>query len=84
MPEKWRLLNTGANNAFHNMALDEAIAMSRSKNLVPNTLRLFRWKPSAVSIGYFQSMKEEVDIDACRTRGIECVREENRWRRSLP
>lgn len=74
MVEKWRLLDTGFQDAFYNMGLDEAIAMARSKNLVPNTLRFFRWKPSAVSIGYFQSMEEEVDIGACRRRGIDCVR----------
>ncbi|HDO41597.1 MAG TPA: lipoate--protein ligase family protein, partial [Candidatus Bathyarchaeota archaeon] len=51
MVEKWRLLDTGLRDAFYNMALDEAIAMARSKKLVPNTLRFFRWEPSAVSIG---------------------------------
>lgn len=74
MLEKWRLLDTGANNAFYNMALDEAIVMARSKNLVPNTLRFFRWKPSAVSIGYFQGMNEEIDTEVCKTKGIDCVR----------
>jgi len=74
MTEKWRLLDTGLNNAFYNMALDEAIAIARSKNLVPNTIRFFRWKPSAVSIGYFQSMEEEVDIKACDELGIDYVR----------
>jgi lipoate-protein ligase A len=56
------------------MALDEAIAIARSRNLVPNTLRFFRWEPSAVSIGYFQSMEEEVDTSACDARGIDYVR----------
>ena len=74
MVEKWRLLDTGLHDAFYNMALDEAIAVARSKNLVPNTLRFFRWEPSAVSIGYFQSMEEEVDIAACDERGIDYVR----------
>jgi len=74
MDEKWRLLDTGLNDAFYNMALDEAIAIARSKNLVPNTLRFFRWSPSAVSIGYFQSMEEEVDIKACDDLGINYVR----------
>jgi lipoate-protein ligase A len=74
MIEKWRFLNTGAKNAFFNMALDEAIVIARSKNLVPNTLRFFRWNPSAVSIGYFQSMNEEIDIEACKDKGIDCVR----------
>ena len=74
MIEEWRLLDTGLHDAFHNMALDEAIAIARSKNLVPNTLRFFRWEPSAVSIGYFQSMEEEVDIAACDGRGVDYVR----------
>ncbi|MEM2326799.1 MAG: biotin/lipoate A/B protein ligase family protein [Candidatus Bathyarchaeia archaeon] len=74
MVEKWRLLDTGLNDAFYNMALDEAIAIARSRNIVPNTIRFFRWEPSAVSIGYFQSMEEEVDIEACRRLGIDYVR----------
>jgi len=74
MSEKWRLLDTGLNDAFYNMALDEAIVIARSKNLVPNTIRFFRWNPSAVSIGYFQSMEEEVDIKACDEMGINYVR----------
>jgi len=72
--EEWRLVDTGLCDAFHNMALDEAIVVARSKNLVPNTLRFFRWQPSAVSIGYFQSMEEEVDTLACDRRGIGYVR----------
>ncbi|MEM1543081.1 MAG: biotin/lipoate A/B protein ligase family protein [Candidatus Bathyarchaeia archaeon] len=74
MAEKWRLLDTGLKDAFYNMALDEAIVIARSKNLVPNTLRFFRWEPSAVSIGYFQSMEEEVDVEACNRLGIDYVR----------
>jgi lipoate-protein ligase A len=74
MVEEWRLLNTGLNDAFYNMALDEAIVIARSRGIVPNTLRFFRWEPSAVSIGYFQSMEEEVDINACDRLGINYVR----------
>ena len=74
MIEKWRLLDTGLDDAFHNMALDEAIVTARSKNLVPNTLRFFGWNPSAVSVGYFQSMEEEVDIEACNKRDVDYVR----------
>ena len=74
MIEEWRFLDTGLHSAFYNMALDEAIAVARSKNLVPNTLRFFRWEPSAVSIGYFQSMGEEVDTAACDEKGVGYVR----------
>jgi lipoate-protein ligase A len=72
--EEWRLLDTGLNDAFYNMALDEAIAIARSRSIVPNTIRFFRWEPSAVSIGYFQSMEEEVDIEACNRMGVDYVR----------
>ncbi|MEM1514577.1 MAG: biotin/lipoate A/B protein ligase family protein [Candidatus Bathyarchaeia archaeon] len=74
MSEVWRLLDTGLRDAYYNMALDEAIAIARSRKLVPNTIRFFRWEPSAVSIGYFQSMEEEVDIEACNRLGINYVR----------
>ncbi|MEM2454466.1 MAG: biotin/lipoate A/B protein ligase family protein [candidate division WOR-3 bacterium] len=74
MVEEWRLLDTGLKDAYYNMALDEAIAVARSKKLVPNTIRFFRWEPSAVSIGYFQSMEEEVDIETCNRLGINYVR----------
>lgn len=74
MVEEWRLLDTGVHDAFYNMALDEAVATARSENLVPNTVRFFRWGPSAVSIGYFQSMEEEVDTAACAERGVNYVR----------
>lgn len=74
MNEEWRLIDTGLNDAFYNMALDEAIVVARAKGLVPNTIRFFRWEPSAVSIGYFQSMTEEVDIETCDRMGINYVR----------
>ena len=41
---------------------------------MPNTLRFYRWNPSVVSIGYFQSMKNEVDIQACDKRKIDYIR----------
>jgi len=74
MVEEWRLLDTGIYDAFYNMALDEAIAIARSRNLVPNTVRFYRWGPSAVSIGYFQSLEEEVDIKVCDAKGVDYVR----------
>jgi lipoate---protein ligase len=37
-------------------------------------LRIYGWRPAAVSIGYFQSMELEVQVDECRRRGIDVVR----------
>ncbi len=57
-----------------NMAIDEAILRARAAGLAPNTLRLFRWNPSAVSIGRFQSLEDEVNVEECRTHDVDIVR----------
>ena len=70
----WRLLKLEANNAFMNMAIDEAILYARKANEVPNTLRFYSWNPSAVSIGRFQNVEKEVYLEECRRAGIDVVR----------
>jgi len=56
------------------MAVDEAIMRSIKAGKSPPTLRFYRWKPSAVSIGTFQSMDEEVDVSFCGENNIDCIR----------
>ena len=58
--------------AFENMGIDEAMLI-HLKEIGP-TLRLYGWNPPAVSIGYFQSMEEEVDVDNARKLGVDLVR----------
>jgi len=70
----WRLLPLKTNNAFMNMAVDEAILSARITGKVPNTLRFYRWQPSAVSIGKNQNPEAEVYLDACRQLGVDLVR----------
>lgn len=74
MKEVWRLLLTGHHSAAENMAIDRAILVAHSKGLVPPTVRFYQWKPSAISIGYFQSLREEVDTRACEKFNVDCVR----------
>ncbi|RLG99221.1 lipoate--protein ligase family protein [Candidatus Bathyarchaeota archaeon] len=69
-----RLLKLETYNAYMNMAIDEAIARLRSKDRTVDTLRFYRWKPSAVSVGYFQNTAEEVDLDECRRLNVDVVR----------
>lgn len=56
------------------MAIDETILQSRIENFVPNTLRLYQWQPSAVSIGKNQNPYEQVYLDNCRKLGVDIVR----------
>ncbi|MEM2991477.1 MAG: biotin/lipoate A/B protein ligase family protein [Halobacteria archaeon] len=74
MENRWRLIGLSLNDAYMNMAIDEAILKLRSLKKSPNTLRFYRWNPSAVSIGYFQSVEDEVDLEACKRMGIDVIR----------
>ncbi|HEX9320048.1 MAG TPA: biotin/lipoate A/B protein ligase family protein [Nitrososphaeraceae archaeon] len=68
-----RLLETGFSPGSWNMALDEVLLTNCIDDNTP-ILRLYGWSPAAVSIGYFQSMDEEVNVDKCNDLGIEVVR----------
>lgn len=70
----WRLLKLETHNAFVNMAIDEAVLRARIENLVPNTLRFYCWRPSAVSVGKFQSVENEVHLGNCKKYGVDVVR----------
>lgn len=70
----FRLINTGYKDAATNMGIDEAIMTMNSRGMVAPTLRFFGWKPAAISIGYFQSLEKEVDLQKCREFGIDYVR----------
>ena len=70
----WRLLKLETHNAFVNMAVDEAILHARIEEKAPNTLRFYRWRPSAASIGRFQKIFKEVNLENCRIHGVDVVR----------
>jgi lipoate-protein ligase A len=70
----WRILKLDSFDAAMNMAVDEAILLSRVAGLVPNTLRFYRWNPSAVSIGRFQKLENEVLLENCKRLGVDTVR----------
>ncbi len=61
-------------DAFTNMALDEVIMDGvRSGGTLP-TIRFYGWEPSAVSIGIFQGLHNEVNPDMARKAGVDVVR----------
>lgn len=57
-----------------NMAADESIASHIASGAAPPTIRFYTWKPGAVTLGYFQRLHDEVDIDTCANLGIDVVR----------
>ena len=69
----WRYLDTGALPGALNMAVDQAVLGFHANGKSPPTLRLYRWSPPAVSLGYCQK-RHNLDLAACRGLGIEVVR----------
>ena len=74
MSEEWRFLINENNSAAKNMAIDRAVLVANSEGLVLPTVRFYTWKPPAISIGYFQSLKDEIDLEKCKSMGVEYVR----------
>lgn len=70
----WRLLDTGRSRGAYNMAVDEVLARSMAGAERVPILRLFGWAPPAVSFGYSQDPRREVDLEKCRRAGVEWVR----------
>ena len=61
-PERWRLLETwDADGAFH-MGLDEALLLEGGDAPI---LRLYTWRPAALSLGYFQRHADVAALSSC-------------------
>lgn len=52
-----RFIDTGINDGYINMAIDEALGYCFDNNSYP-TLRFYGWTRPSISIGYFQKMNE--------------------------
>lgn len=72
--EAWRLIRSCPADGFTNMAVDEAILLAHAHGQVPPTLRLYAWRPPAISVGYFQCALRDVNQEACARDGIGVVR----------
>ncbi|CCF15805.1 biotin/lipoate A/B ligase family protein [Brevibacillus laterosporus GI-9] len=72
--EKWRYVVTPPMSPEMNMAIDEAILTLHSQGKVPPTVRFYTWNPATLSIGYFQKMEKEINIDEVKRLGLGLVR----------
>jgi lipoyl(octanoyl) transferase len=70
----WRLLETGDNDCFSNMAIDEALLQDFTACCSIPVLRIYRWNPAALSIGFSQNPIQDLDLSACKRRNISFVR----------
>lgn len=71
--QPWRLLITPPTDGATNMAVDEAILYALAEGHGQPTLRLYRWEPPCLSLGYNQHCSD-IDFSACERLGYTWVR----------
>ena len=71
---RFRLLVTEPLDGAANMALDEALLLSRLRHGSPPTLRFFAWAPPTISLGYGQRLDGRIDLETARAMGLGLVR----------
>jgi len=69
----WRIIFSNPLPGALNMAVDAAILAAVGRNEVPPTLRLYRWDPPCLSLGYSQPFSD-LDQDQLLARGWDIVR----------
>lgn len=70
----FRLLVTEPLDGAWNMALDEALLLTRLRDAAPPTLRFFAWAPPTISLGYGQRLDGRIDLAAVAAMGVGVVR----------
>jgi lipoate-protein ligase A len=70
---EWRLIPLETVSAAWAMALEETLVEVVASG-GPPTLRFWGWEPSAATIGRFQDIEQEVDLQFCHVHGIDVVR----------
>lgn len=74
MTETWHFINTGSHDPYYNMALDEALLNFVSRGEIDPVIRFYTWNPPTLSIGYFQRLSKEIDINKVKEKGYGLVR----------
>ena len=70
----WQLIHTDAQTPTLHMALDDVLTQEVGCGQRKPTLRIWEWAAPAVVIGRFQSLRNEVDMQAAQRHQIEVVR----------
>lgn len=69
----FRFIYSGENNGYRNMAMDEAVMAGLRDHHSTPVLRIYKWTPPAISLGYFQSASD-IDFEKTKIDGVGVVR----------
>lgn len=71
---EWQVIRTDPMAPAMHLALDDVLARDVAAGKRPPTLRFWEWDRPAIIIGNFQSLSNEVDLEACDRLGVQVVR----------
>ena len=69
----WNFLSTGENTGDFNMRFDEMLVQRLIEGSGLPSVRVYRWKPWAISLGHHQNISD-IDANRCKDDGIDVVR----------
>ncbi|UQN14670.1 lipoate--protein ligase family protein [Gulosibacter sp. ACHW.36C] len=70
----WQVIQHGPLSPMTQVALDQVLTEEVGAGHRPPTLRFWEWDESAVVLGSFQSVKNEVDLENAEKYGVQVVR----------
>lgn len=71
---EWQIVHAPALSPHLHAALDEVLSLEVAAGRRPPTLRIWEWDSAAVVLGVFQSLRNEVDLEAAERHGATIVR----------
>jgi lipoate-protein ligase A len=70
---RFRVVDTGVMEGRLNIAIDQAMIEEHQAGRTPDTFRFMRFPPTAL-IGRHQALRQEIDVEYCRSHGVGIVR----------
>ena len=72
--EKWCYINSGQCSPAFNMALDECLLNWQSEKKMPPTIRFYEWEVPTLTVGYFQRVEKDINMDVVNEKKYGFVR----------
>lgn len=72
--KQWYFINSGPCSPAYNMALDEALLDWHSQGEIPPVIRFYEWNPATLSIGYFQQVHKDINLEAVKKQNLGFIR----------
>ena len=72
-PRPFRVIDTGLREGRANIAFDAALIGLHKAGEIPDTIRFLTFQPTAL-IGRHQALRQEINLDYCRTHGVGLAR----------